>query len=123
MKKLMELRTGHAVSLLAYHIILVTKYRDKTLTISDVAHVGIAADSIAKVIELNFEADHVHILLQAEPKYSPALLVQKIKGTSSRLIKIRNPDWRGWKIGYYVSSVSDNNLSTVEKYIQQQKGA
>ncbi len=58
--------------------------------------------------------DHVHIFVEAPPKYSPAQVVQIMKRLSAREAFKRFPElrkqlWAGelWNDGYFVRSVGD----------------
>ena len=82
-------RTKHAVYDLKYHLVWIPKYRKHILT-GDVAgylkevftHIaeeyGFAIDTM-EVVE-----DHVHIFLEAPPRYAPAEVVQIMKSISDR---------------------------------------
>ena len=58
--------------------------------------------------------DHVHIFLEAPPRYAPAEVVQIMKSISGRELfkkfpKIKKQLWSGelWNDGYFVRSVGD----------------
>ena len=65
-------RNCHSLYNLEYHLILVTKYRKKVIdenifnTIKDQAE-KIVANAGGTIEEINYEADHVHILLSLSP--------------------------------------------------------
>ena len=74
--------------------------------------------------------DHVHMLVEAPPKYAPAKIVQLFKGISSRRLRQEFLDlikyiWKEgtlWAIGYYIGSVSDKvSTELVKEYIRNQK--
>ena len=65
----------HSCYLLQYHMVLVTKYRHPVLTggVKDVVYQTIRDIFREKglvILEMNGEADHVHILYEASPVYS-----------------------------------------------------
>ncbi len=74
--------------------------------------------------------DHVHILVEAPPKYSPAKIVQMFKVISSKKLReeflpqLKPLIWKDgvlWAVGYYAASVSDGATSDVVKeYIKTQ---
>jgi len=72
--------------------------------------------------------DHVHIFLSAPPRYSPAKIVNIIKGISSRKIFreflwIKRYLWAGefWSDGYFVRTVGDKVTSDlIRRYIEYQ---
>ena len=126
-------RTKHAVYDLKYHLVWIPKYRKNILN-GDIAgylkevfnHIaeeyGFAIDTM-EVVE-----DHVHIFLEAPPRYSPADVVQLMKSISAREMfkkypKIRRQLWAGelWNDGYFVRSVGDNvTADIIRKYIKYQ---
>jgi putative transposase len=72
--------------------------------------------------------DHVHIFLEAPPRYAPAEVVQIMKSISGRELfkkfpKIRKQLWAGelWNDGYFVRSVGDKvTADIIRKYIKYQ---
>ena len=75
--------------------------------------------------------DHIHMLIEAQPKWAPAKIVGILKGVSSRAMRkeflsfIRKSIWKEhtlWARGYYVSCVG-NTVTTeiVKAYIENQK--
>ena len=126
-------RSSHAVYDLKYHLVWAPKYR-KRILVGEVAehaeHVlRRAAESYDMVIDtLDVEKDHVHIFLEAPPRYSPARIAQILKSISAREIFqrfswLRDRLWGGelWEDGYFVRSVGDQVTSEIiRRYIQYQ---
>jgi putative transposase len=52
----------------------------------------VGRDSQAQLVEMNGEAEHVHLLSHYAPKHSVSSLVNSLKGVSSRLLRIERPD-------------------------------
>jgi len=83
---------------------------------------GFAIDTM-EVVE-----DHVHIFLEAPPRYAPAEVVQIMKSISDRELfkkfpKIRKQLWAGelWNDGYFIQSVGDEvTADIIRKYIKYQ---
>lgn len=119
--------------LLLAHIIFVTKYREKKLTHE---HLGKIEEMIryeclalkARCLEINGEADHIHMIVQYPPSLSISKLVQRLKSVSSRKLKLHFPElnqvtWRRnalWSSGYFACSVGGAPISVLKQYIQQQ---
>ena len=87
----------HNKTLLLYHIVLPIKYRKKVIT--DI--IGISMQSICieisdryeiNFIEIGYEPDHVHFLLQSIPIYSVSELVTKIKSLTARELFKKHPE-------------------------------
>ncbi len=82
------LTKNHSKYLLQYHIIFVVKYRLKIIDqfpIKDIcSQLSINDNYIIKVMEV--DKDHIHLLVQAEPKISPLYIVKKLKGKSTIIL-------------------------------------
>lgn len=126
-------RSSHAVYDLKYHLVWAPRYR-KGILVDEVAEhaedvLQRAAESYDMVIDtLDVEKDHVHVFLEAPPKYSPARIAQILKSISAREIFqrfswLRERLWGGelWEDGYFVRSVGDQVTSEIiRRYIKYQ---
>jgi putative transposase len=126
-------RTRHAVYDLKYHLVWIPKYRKHILNdeVSDYLKEvfrKIAEEYGFKIDTLGIMEDHVHIYVEARPKYSPAQIVQIMKRISAREVfkkfpKLRKKLWAGelWNDGYFVRSVGDKvSADVIRKYIEYQ---
>lgn len=126
-------KQSHCVYSLHYHLVIVTKYRRKVLTSAmlERLHELIRERCEAwegSLLEMNGEADHVHILLTLPPKYALADFVNAIKtGTSRRLRSefsqhlsqfYRKPVL--WSQTYCVISCGGAPLDVIKQYIENQ---
>ena len=73
------------------HLVFVTKYRRGVFTeevIDDLREVfkSVCTDFEAELVEFDGEDDHVHLLVNYLPKVSVPILVNSLKGVSSRMI-------------------------------------
>ena len=88
-----DLRRGRqVVSKLHVHLVFVTKYRRNALTkeiLTDMNQIfnEVCMKFDAQLMAFEGERDHVHLLIQYEPKTSISSLVNSLKGVSSRLIR------------------------------------
>src|ERR1019366_2875598 len=88
-----ELKTlYHCVFSLHLHLVLVTKYRRRCIDAAILARLGAIFRDLATrwgcdLLEFNGEPDHVHLLLSANPKVAPSVLVNNFKTVSSRLVR------------------------------------
>ncbi len=124
----------HSCFLLQYHLVLVTKYRHPVISgeIKDALYDKIRSifeERNLPILEFNGDTDHVHILFEADPFTSPGELANVLKTQSSRYIRklygntlLRKWYWKPyfWSDSYFVASVSENSLSAVRRYIQNQ---
>ena len=124
-------RSRHSVSDLKIHLVCVTKYRRKILTTQSLKVIENSAKEVArkmdfKILEFNGESDHVHFLIEYPPKLAISLMVNTIKGVSSRMYgKAGFPKPYGknalWTPSYFVSSVGGASLEVLKKYIENQE--
>ncbi len=88
----------------------------------------VCRDFAAHLVEINGDAEHVHLLVNYPPKHSVSSLVNSLKGVSSRLLRIERPDiekcyWKGilWSPSYFASSCGGAPLGIIQQYVEQQK--
>ena len=126
-------RTKHAVYDLKYHMVWIPKYRKHILDkeVSDYLKEvfrQIAEEYEFRIDTLEVMEDHVHIFVEASPKYSPAQVIQIMKSISAREIfkkfpRLRKKLWAGelWNDGYFIRSVGDKvTFDIMRKYIEYQ---
>lgn len=88
-----------------------------------------AAESLeVEILEMDGEADHVHILVAYPPKLSISVLVNNLKSTSSRYVRILNTHLRKqsntgvlWSRSYFACSAGGATIETLKAYVQSQK--
>lgn len=68
----------------------------------------------ARLLEIGVVSTHVHVLVRAHPTTSTPRLVQRLKGSTSRMCAIR------WAQGYNVESVSVRAVPVVVEYLRTQ---
>jgi putative transposase len=89
----------------------------------------IAEEYEFRIITAEIMEDHVHVLVEVPPRYSPSEVVQVIKNISARELfkkfpKIKKLMWSGkiWNEGYFVRSIGDKvTAEVIKKYIRYQK--
>ena len=116
-----------------YHIVWVPKYRFRVLK-------GPIAEEVfncvqvyssrlgCKVVELNVQTDHVHLLVKVPPKVSISNLMGTVKGKSALRIFTRfpylkqKPYWGNhfWSKGYCVDTVGVD-ADMIRKYVKYQE--
>ncbi|ONI89679.1 IS200/IS605 family transposase [Saccharothrix sp. ALI-22-I] len=128
------MRAGrHCVSALHAHLVFMTKYRrevfgDRHLARLEEIMRAVCADFECELVELNGEADHVHLLVNFPPKVAVPKLVNSLKGVSSRRMRQEFPElarhyWRAqrlWSGSYFAGSVGGAPTSVLRQYIEQQ---
>ncbi len=116
-----------------YHFVWIPKYRHKAFAEpyrSDLLAMikKVAFDYEMEVEELEIPKDHIHMMLKAEPKMSPARIMQIIKSVSAREFFRKYPEIKRkyfgggklWTQSYYVETVGNRNESEVRQYVQDQ---
>lgn len=84
--------TRHAKYLLHVHLVFTPKFRKRIFTkehfeVMRKVFEDVCMKSDAYLIEFDGEADHVHLLVTYPPRISIAVLVNVLKGTSSRRLR------------------------------------
>lgn len=115
-----------------YHIVWVSKYRHKVLKgriAKDVENCirAFSAQNECKVIELNIQIDHVHLIAMVPPKVSISNYVGTLKGrTAIRIFNknkhLKNKRYWGnhfWTRGYCVDTVG-LDAEMIRKYVKYQ---
>ena len=117
---------------LLFHLVWLPKYRRRVL-IGEVARrlnelfTQACEMNDWEIHELNIQKDHVHMLLQINPRESLASVMQMLKGGSSYVIRKEYPDleeflWGDsfWGDGYFAESVGQVNEKVIREYIRNQ---
>ena len=126
-------RQSHVVYKCDYHIVWVPKYRLRILT----GEVGKLVDQDVRklsewlgceVMELNVQADHVHVVVSIPTKVSVSTYMGTIKGKIAiKMFKSypklkKKPYWGNhfWARGYFVNTVGVNE-EMIKKYVKYQE--
>jgi putative transposase len=78
------------------------------------------------IIEMEVMPDHVHLLIDSNPKVGIFTQINKIKGYTSRTLRQEFPWLRSrlpclWTRSKFISTCGAVSLEVVKKYIQDQK--
>jgi len=114
-----------------YHVVIVPKYRKKTLygrfrhQVGDVLR-DLCRQRGVELLEGHLMPDHIHMCLKVPPKFSIAFVIGFLKGKSAVRIHrsiLKSKKVTGlhfWARGYCVSTVGLDE-ETVRKYIREQE--
>ena len=86
-------RNRHAVYKLTYHAVFVIKYRRKVMSEPIIEHIRQYAAHLieqcyqGKLLELNGEPDHIHILFELPATAAPSVVVCSLKTQLSKEIR------------------------------------
>ena len=123
----------HNKTLLMYHLVFPIKYRKGIIT----SEVGKSLKDICLeiserfeliFIEIGYELDHVHFLVQSVPSINVSSIVRTLKSITARELFQRHPEiklklWGGnfWTSGYYANTVGQyGNEEVIKKYVESQ---
>ena len=127
-------RKRHAVYKLTYHAVFVIKYRRKVMSEPIIEHMRQYAAHLigqcyqGRLIELNGEPDHIHILFELPATAAPSVVVCSLKTQLSKEIRanfwdeIKDKLWNNifWSDSYFITTTGGADIETLEKYIQDQ---
>ena len=124
---------SHNVSKLMYHFVFPAKYRRVVIDEQVDQVIKETCLEISKRYPIHFweigtDKDHIHLLVQSVPKYSPTQIVTIIKSLTARAVfeqcpQVKKKLWGGefWTDGYYVATVSEHgNEEVIANYVKNQ---
>jgi putative transposase len=114
-----------------YHVVWCPKYRRKVLVdgvdkrLKEIAQ-AVAEEMHFEIIEMEVMPDHVHMLVEVDPRLGIHKAVKRIKGRSSHDLREEFPWLKRrlpslWTNSYFVSTVGGAPLAIVKRYIENQK--
>lgn len=134
MYELKTLKNCHAQYRLEYHLILVTKYRKPCITEEMFQFLKEETIRILKLnevelIEINYEPDHVHLLISAPPQVQLSKIINSYKSATSRHLRNQYAEhlskfyWKPyfWSRSYLILSSGGAPIEVIKRYIQNQK--
>lgn len=130
-----DYRRGRSVvSLLHVHLVFVTKYRrgvlsDRAIEVIREAATKVCADFEARLVEMDGDDDHVHLLVEYPPTVQLTKLVNSLKGVTSRHLRGKEfPEvmaklWGEhlWSPSYFAASCGGAPIDIVRQYIEDQR--
>ena len=126
-------RAGTLIFSCKYHVVFCPKYRRKVLVPpidTRIKEMILEKQDLYSytVVEIEVMPDHVHLLLDVDPRVGIDAVVRKIKGyTAYRILqeypwmKHRLPSL--WTRSRFIATVGAVSLETVKRYNEEQKGA
>jgi putative transposase len=126
-------KNRHSIYKLQYHLVVVTKYRHKAINKEISNRLKEIANELfgkwkCEILEIECEADHLHILFESMPQIQPSKLVNNFKTVSSRLIRKEFKDHIGkyywkpffWSPSYCLLTTGGATVDIIKGYIQNQ---
>jgi putative transposase len=125
-------KLAHSLYECKYHVVFCPKYRYKILQeevcqyVTQQIHRLCSQKDGVEALEVNVQADHVHLVLSIPPKYAVSALVGFLKGKLALRLFDRFPQLRKrywgqhvWSRGYCVSTVGLDE-ARIRKYVRWQ---
>jgi putative transposase len=124
--------SSRAVSDLKAHLVLTTKYRRKVFTGEKIERLGeiiweLCCKWHCKMIEVNGEEDHIHLLFQYYPQLELPKFVGNIKSVTSRRLRAEFPELAErykksvlWNESYFIASCGGVTVSQLKNYVENQ---
>jgi putative transposase len=118
---------SQSLSHLVIHIIFSTKHRRPLLRPDKVrceiyAYLAGTLKNLGRdPIKIGGTADHVHILSSLSKTVALADLIQRLKGSSSKVLKEKGIRGFNWQNGYGAFSVSESSVASVAAYVDNQE--
>jgi putative transposase len=123
----------HSIYDIKFHLVLVTKYRKKCLSLEVSQDLKNIVNKMldgygAELIDISTEPDHTHILFSATPDLHIYKFVNNLKTVSSRLLRKKYLAYFQqyklytllWKRGYCIITTGSSNIDIVKKYLDKQ---
>jgi len=126
------LKRRHSVTKLVVHLVFTTKYRRRLFDGHMIDQLREAFYSSCEklecdLLEMDGEEDHVHLLIAYPPKLSVSVMVNNLKATSSRRLRILNTHLQRqsktsalWSRSYFACSAGGATIDTLKEYVQSQ---
>ena len=124
--------SAHLKFLCRYHVIFCPKYRRKVLvdgldTRLKEVFLKIAQDHGFAILEMEVMPDHVHLLIDCNPRYGIMQCVTDLKWGSAHVLNAEYPQLKKklpsiWTRSCFVATVGSVSMETVKQYIASQKG-
>lgn len=127
-------KTRYTHYTIAYHLVWIPKYRRKILTDEVQAETKRLLTECCErygltLLALETDSDHVHVCVSAPPRLSPAMIVNLLKGDSSRALRAKFPHLKKlcgkeqlWTQRYYVGTAGRVSAETIKRYIMECQG-
>ncbi|TAK14136.1 MAG: IS200/IS605 family transposase [Anaerolineae bacterium] len=125
-------RARHAVYQIAYHFVWIPKDRRPVL-------VGRIAKRLVELIyqktkelggeilNITVQPDHVHLSCCFPPNFAPDQIMYRLRGYTAHELRKEFPELKSrlpnlWTRAYYVGTAGNVSASTIQRYIDAQKG-
>ncbi|MEK6812649.1 MAG: IS200/IS605 family transposase [Nanoarchaeota archaeon] len=123
----------HCSCRIRYHMVFVLKYRKNLISdeifefLKEICK-GIEQRYFIKFDALGSDGDHLHLVIEAAPRYAPSNVMQICKSILAKQVfkqfpEVREELWNGefWSDGGHIDTVGDGRgLDAVRQYVEKQ---
>lgn len=122
--------SAHLIYSCQYHVIFCPKYRRKILTPYEnelrADFYKTAEEYDFQILALEIMPDHVHMIIDCNPRFGVERCIAMLKGRSASMLKKTFPEIKTrlpnvWTRSAFISSVGTISLDVVKQYIEEQK--
>jgi putative transposase len=126
-------RNRHALYKLHYHLVVVTKYRQRCITNEMMQRLKEITSNLFKawnceLMEMNGEADYIHIRFNTPPQVQLSKIINSYKTVTSRYMRKEYAEHLQsfyskpyfWSQSYMILSSGEATTDVMEKYIEEQ---
>jgi putative transposase len=112
---------------IAYHLVCLPKYRRRVLT----GEVQVETKRLITeccqnhgltILAMETDEEHIHVFVSAQPRFSPALIANLLKGYSSHFLREKFPHLKKvcgkehlWTSSYYVGTAGAVSAETIRR--------
>lgn len=114
-----------------YHVIFCPKYRRKIFkppydAILKEKFYRIAAEHDFEILEMEVRPDHIHLIVDCNPRFGIVDCITKLKYISAHEMRREYPEFKRklptlWTRNVFISTAGDVSLESVKKYVEDQK--
>lgn len=122
---------SHLTFRCTYHVVFCPKYRRKVLTDGiDVRLKELLKDTAEtnhfQILEMEVMPDHVHLLIDCNPRYGIMQCVKDLKRASASILRKEFPELKSrlpnlWTRSTFIATTGSVSMETVKQYILDQK--
>jgi putative transposase len=123
-------KNAGAVFSLKYHIVFCPKYRRPVLVDAVAARLEELLRAKAAELEMRIHAleimpDHVHLFVEADPRWAVAEIVNRMKGSTSHALRQEFPSLRSrlptlWSRSYYAGTIGQLDQKAMSGFLDVQ---
>ncbi|WP_078547708.1 IS200/IS605 family transposase [Litchfieldia alkalitelluris] len=124
-------KTNTTISLINYHFVFCPRYRRKIFLQNTVEERfkelvrEVCTELEIGIVALECDKDYTHMFLNALPTLSPADIMAKIKGVTSKKLREEFSHLQHlpslWTRSYFVSTAGNVSSETIKQYVENQK--